>query len=185
MSFKEDLLFDTAWFTEIKLPESCVNEICNWMFDSKDILFFCGNPGIGKTHFCFAYAKVIHILKRDELFSFRFYNALDFFSFLREAIKAKKDFQSEIRRLCDADFFILDDIGSTKNTEWEKECFLSFLDIRMKLRKPTLITSNSFLEDNDFSDFPSINSIFGERVVSRLRDKKNTIIELIWEDQRI
>jgi len=97
---------------------------------------------------------------------------------LRTGINLGTDPEWEIKRLCETEYFILDDVGSSQNmTEWQKDQLFSFIDHRWASGLPTVVTSNLFLKD--------IKEIFSKRFVSRLKDKKNNFIEINWIDKRL
>ena len=167
--------FKDACLSKLQLPPETVENLQNWVTKDKDILFFSGNPGLGKSYFCAAY---IHRLEEKKQ-HFRYFTEYDFFAFLREGIHKGWDYEYQIKRLCETKYIILDDIGtarSEKLSDFQKEALHIFLDIRYNDRMPTLITSNIFLKD--------IPSVLSPKFASRLKSKDNTIVELNWIDKR-
>lgn len=165
--------YQHAHLSKIHLPENYLQIISDWCKAGKNMLIFLGNPGVGKTYFCAAYLN--YLIEKKKIF--RYMHEKDFFGRMREVISKNWDYESEIARLCEIDHLIIDDIGSSQMTEFQKEALLSLVDHRSQSRKPTVITSNHFVRD--------LGEKFEPRFCSRLRDHRNTIIELNWIDKRI
>ncbi len=139
------------------------------------MLVFHGSPGIGKTYFCSALIE--WAIKYFD--TIRFHNEKNLLSALRNHISSGYgDYGSNLELLVDDDLVILDDVGSGinphhisyKDLEWRREIFFHFLDYRYHSMKPTIITSNFTREE--------FQSVYSERIVSRLFAKENTIISL-------
>jgi DNA replication protein DnaC len=163
-----------AHLAKIDLPEECVNALKGWVDRDEGILFFAGNPGVGKTYFCAAYANYL----KEKNKTVRYFTELSLFGHLREIIQKGWDHTHEINRLCECDYFILDDLGSarTENTPWQTEVLFTFLDNRSASRCPTIITSNYFVDQ--------LKSKSEERFISRLLDKRNVKVQINWKDKR-
>ncbi|MBG0828517.1 ATP-binding protein [Planomonospora sp. ID67723] len=71
------------------------------------------------------------------------------------------------------DLLILDDLGSARVNDWERECLFGVIDERWQHARPTVITSN----------VRKLTETLGERLTSRLRDGATTLI-LEGEDRR-
>lgn len=82
----------------------------------------------------------------------------------RETIAPPPD-RDRLRRMAEADVLVLDDLGSARIGEWEKECLLGVVDERWSHDRPIVITSN----------LPSLREAMGERIASRLADGAMTI----------
>lgn len=162
-----------AHLSKVRLPEDILNRILDWTKNPKDILFFASNPGVGKTYLAAAIAN-----DWDEKgFPFRAFNERSLLSQLRGIVREGNcDYEYELRRLCDCPFFILDDLGTAKETEFQKEVIFDFVDIRWASRKPTIITSNVSIS--------YLGEYFGERFISRMSDNRNVIIEYCGDDRR-
>lgn len=109
-------------------------------------------------------------------FTFKYLHERELFGFCRECMQKDFDYQKEVERICETRYFFLDDIGSTQLTEFQKEVLQHVIDTRWISGLPTMITSNIFLKQ--------MYEVFEPRFISRLKDKRNTIIELNWEDKR-
>ena len=164
--------FNDAHLSKTDFPTETNQLILDWIKRDLDILFFSGNPGCGKTHLCSA---VLNFWKEQRK-NVRAITEKDFLCTLRSAINQGWDYHAEVKRLCEADYFILDDLGSSSMSDWQKEVIFDLIDDRYSSRKPTLITSNLFRDD--------LKKIFDPRVLSRLYSTQNVIIDLHWKDRR-
>ena len=72
--------------------------------------------------------------------------------------------------MIDSKFLIVDDIGSQKKSDWTEEILFDLIDYRYNSRLPTVFTTNLMM--NEF------NSIYHERISSRLFAAENTIIKI-------
>jgi len=165
--------YDNAHYSRLELPDGVNQKIVNWSNSGTGILLFTGNPGLGKTYLCAAHINYLEE-KRE---NFRFYSEQQFFTAMKEIIAKDWPVSFEINRICEVKHFIFDDLGSSSQmTDWKKECLFQMVDLRNSSRLPTIITSNLNLKDMEFT--------YGERFVSRLRDRRNTLIDLNWIDKR-
>jgi DNA replication protein DnaC len=82
----------------------------------------------------------------------------------RETIAPPPD-RDRLRRMAEADVLVLDDLGSGRVGEWEKECLLGVVDERWANARPVVITSN----------LTSLREAVGERIASRLADGVTTV----------
>ncbi len=175
----EDLLedtfgfeFKTAHLSRVVLPQEYLEKIDKYFKKPRGLLYFAGNPGLGKTYICAAFAR--DCLEKN--YSWRAYKEKDLLSHLRLLIETV-DYTYELKRLCDCPFFFLDDLGTAKDSPWKQEVMFDFIDTRWSSGKPTLITSNLSVDN--------LKKFYGERTVSRIKDRRNTVIELDWIDKRI
>lgn len=112
-----------------------------------------GNTGVGKSHLAYSALKALsdHTKKMG-----LFINVVDLLA------KIKEDFSLEaeyIRRISEADWLVLDDLGTEKVTEWSNGILYSILNKRTK----TIITTNLSPQD--------IMGTYGKRVYSRVFKK--------------
>lgn len=139
----------------------------DFMKKKRGILVFCGNPGIGKTHFCASLTR----WALESFNCFRYYKEADLLKRLRESMEGVKgDYLDVLATLIDDDLIILDDVGSQGVNEWRAEIFFNTIDDRYNSTKPTIVTSN--LTKHEFA------IKYHERVMSRLFASENIIIEL-------
>lgn len=112
-----------------------------------------GDTGVGKSHLAYSALKVLseHTKKMGI-----FINVVDLL------VKIKEDFSLEaeyIRRISEAEWLVLDDLGTEKVTEWSSGILYSILNKRTK----TIITTNLSPQD--------ILGTYGKRVYSRVFKK--------------
>lgn len=147
------------------------------MKNPSNFLVYCGSPGIGKTYLCSAMVEwAMKTFNED----WRYFTENEILKRLRDSMESTKgDYLDALKYLIDAEFLILDDVGSSvKVNEWREEIFFNLVDYRYSTMKPTLITSNfsqkQFLEK------------YHARVHSRLFAEENNIIEILdGIDQRL
>src|SRR6185295_12791440 len=167
--------FKNAHLAKFDSADWVLEKINNYVKNPIGFLMFFGNPGIGKTYFCYAYINYLYEQKK----MFRFYNERDYFSALKDEMKKDWDPLNLVKRICDTEFVFYNDLASGRPedvTEWQKEQVFAFIDERYENKKPTIITSNHFLEE--------LGKIFPARLLSRLKDSRNTLIELTDVDKR-
>ena len=112
-----------------------------------------GDTGVGKSHLAYSALKALsdHTKKMG-----LFINVVDLLA------KIKEDFSLEaeyIRRISEAEWLVLDDLGTEKVTEWSNGILYSILNRRTK----TIITTNLSPRD--------IAGTYGKRVYSRIFKK--------------
>lgn len=166
---------------EFKFDERTMKTLSEYMKNPKNMLLFCGNPGIGKTHFCAALTEwtFLHFNTR------RYHKEEKILSRLRSCISENRgEYLEELKYLIDDEIIILDDVGSGINPgkmtyrdyEFRREVFFSFLDYRYNSQLPTVITSN--FGEKEFIE------VYSERIASRLFASENTIIQLFGEEHQ-
>jgi len=146
-----------------------------WIKEKKGFLIYLGVPGCGKTYTSISCARFLfNQLKKIDVYPSVFYYPIrDLYAELKNLYSNKQSDFSLKERLKTADFLALDDIGSSRLSDWEKEIILDVIDGRYSREKHTIITSN--LRASDFKEY------FDERTSSRLLDKNNFYIE-DWEN---
>jgi len=165
-------IYKDAHLAKIKQGPEVMSILTEWITDPKHILFYFGNVGTGKTYLCAAWYQSL----REERKNVRAYTEQSFFRDLKITIQNGWDPGKRIRDICDADYCILDDMGSSTMTEWQKEMLFDFINQRNYSNLPTLITSNMTKE--------FIEKEFTQRFNSRLMAKKHTFLHLNGPDRR-
>lgn len=135
-----------------------------------NFLVYCGSPGIGKTYLC---ASLVEWAMKTFNSDWRYWTENNLLKYLRDSMESSKgDYLDALKYMIDAEFLILDDVGSgVKVNEWREEIFFNVVDYRYNTMKPTLITSN-------FSEKEFLQK-YHARVHSRLFSKDNIIIEIL------
>ena len=138
-------------------------------------LLLVGNFGNGKTHLGCAIvraavtehkATALYVAVADLI-------ALLKSCFARDAEVTEKDVIAE---LTGVDLLLLDEIGATGNTEFERQTLHNIIDIRYRKMLPTIITSN--LPPDELQD------CIGERAMDRLRQNGGQAVAFDWESAR-
>ena len=164
--------YHDAQLSKMDQSEEIMEKVFSWVKQEKGIFYFCGNVGTGKTYF--AAALWNYLEEKNE--NHRAYKESEFFALARAAINQNWDYSVEVKRICETKWLIIDDMGTSQMTDFQKEVLFTLIDTRLNDGLPTLITSNLGLE--------SIKENFGDRLYSRLACAKNTIIQLTGDDRR-
>lgn len=129
-----------------------------------------GSPGVGKTFFCSALIPWIH----GKIHHYRYFTEREFLSRIRTGIDSSQgDYLENVKNMCDYDFFMLDDLGSSGMNDWRREVILDVIDNRYECQKPTVFTTN-------YNKSEIIDSL-GKRSASRLFAAENLIIDMHGE----
>lgn len=161
-----------AHLSKIYQSPIMMNVLMNWCKDPKYFLFFNGNVGTGKSYFC---ASFYNQLKESNKIC-RVYSEQHFFNDLKYEIQTNSNATARIRTICETEYVIFDDLGSSSMTEWQKEMLVEFIDLRYQSGYPTLITSNLTEQEVLFT--------LGKRTHSRIFAARNYKIHNSSEDRR-
>lgn len=163
--------YETAHLSKIEQSPEVSDKMIEWMRKPNNIFYFCGNVGNGKTYFAAAWYNLLKELKKNV----RIFTEPGLFSHLKNHMHDVDPYY-ELSRLCEADNFILDDLGSGIKSDWRNELILEFVNVRTANHMPTLITSNL--------NKAELQKEYGIRLTSRIYSRKNTVIELNGPDRR-
>ncbi len=108
-------------------------------------LTFVGNPGVGKTHLAVGVLKEIFLKKGVRG---RFFDTKDLLYRLRSLIEEGK-LSRAIKRILGLPLIVLDDLGSERLSDWQREVLSYIITYRYNNLKSTLITTNLFISDED------------------------------------
>lgn len=99
---------------------------------ARNNLILTGNVGVGKSHLAYSLIKSISNHTKETVI---FMNVVDLIARIKADFTLEDDY---IRRLSEADYLVLDDLGLEKVTEWSTNIIYSILDKRER----TIITTN-------------------------------------------
>lgn len=140
-------------------------KVINWMKNLENFLVLVGTPGTGKTYFCAALGNYLLDQKKEV----RYTHTRDFLGAVKKTFDDPgKNPLEYIRALSQLPILILDDVGSTLNTEWQIENILALLDFRYSNNRPTIITTNLT------SDL--MKELLGERISRRVFSPDSTMV---------
>ena len=110
-------------------------------------VFLYGPPGLGKTHLLAA--TVRWRLEHDQAAAF--HECTEMLATVQSAqFDAERDIDTEIKALASPDYLMaLDDLGTHNRTAWREEQLYRVLNRRYGQRAPTIISSNTPLEEID------------------------------------
>src|SRR5690606_22585337 len=163
-----------AHVAKIEQSEEITQKMFEWAKNPKNIFFFCGNVGNGKTYFAAAWYNLLKENKKNV----RVFTENQLFTYLQAFYNRSEDAEYELKRLCECDYMILDDMGSSKPSTWRHDVLLNLVNFRFNDCLPTLITSN--LTKNDMVR----DALYHERFISRLFNPENVIVEVNGPDRR-
>ena len=96
-----------------------------------------GSPGCGKTYISIALILYLFECKKDFI-DVEFVNVRSFFNYLKKRFSEGRDDVLPRERLSSCEWLILDDLGASRNTEWQQEIILDIIDERYNNMKPTI-----------------------------------------------
>ena len=121
-------------------------------------VYFCGDVGTGKTHL--AVAVMNELIKRKRVPSL-FVTVPELLDNLRGTYNDPgRNLDEWMDAVKNADFLVLDDLGSERPTEWVRERLFVVINHRYREQLPTLFTSNIGPKD--------LAAQLGERTASRI-----------------
>jgi DNA replication protein DnaC len=121
-------------------------------------LYLCGGVGTGKTHLAVA---VLNEVVRKKRVPSLFVTVPELLDNLREAYnKPGRNLDEWMDAVQNADFLILDDLGSERVTDWVRERIFVIVNHRYRESLPTIFTSNTGPKD--------LAQQLGERTASRI-----------------
>lgn len=177
-NFKYDNELKDAHLSKLLQTPEIMTQLLDWTKNGKNILYFCGNVGNGKSYFASAYKNYLDELKRP----YRCFTEAHFINEMKMCIDQPAwPPEYRLKRICESYYFIYDDLGSVFSSDkgksdWIKSLLSQMLDFRYSSGMPTLITSNYCKKE--------IDQIFPDRFSDRLYAKKNTIVEIHEESRR-
>jgi len=126
----------------------------------KESMFFMGTTGTGKTLMACA---LLTDFGRFHPYHYKFIDSPGLFSRIQQSI-GEEGYTQYIKELVSYPTLVIDDIGSTKNSEFRKDILFEIVNSRQNDKKQTVITTNLSLGE--------IKTVFDERLASRLSSFK-------------
>ncbi len=121
-------------------------------------LYLCGDVGTGKTHLAVA---ILNELVRKKRVPSLFVTVPELLDNLRETYnKPGRNLDEWMDAVQNAEFLVLDDLGSERPTEWVRERIFVIVNHRYREALPTIFTSNIGPKD--------LATQLGERTASRI-----------------
>ena len=108
-------------------------------------LTFVGTPGVGKTHLAVGILKKIY---RDKGIKGRFFDTKDLIYKLKALIEEGKTSKA-IKRILSYPLIVLDDLGSERLSEWQREIISYIISHRYNNLRSTIITTNFSLTGDE------------------------------------
>jgi len=143
-------------------------------------LTFVGNPGVGKTHLAVAILKEIYNYKRIRGV---FFDTKDLIYTIKFLMDEKKDFKL-INHIINLPLVVLDDLGSERLSDWQRELLSYIITQRYNNMKSTIITTNYKLEEKlNGSLGQDLSSRLGENIVSKIFEMTE-VITILGADRR-
>ncbi len=129
-------------------------------------LLLYGAYGVGKTHLAVAVLKAV--IRKTAARGY-FYETAELLKLIRETYsRDSNDTEMDVLRpVLDAELLVLDDLGSSRKSEWVEETLGVLVNARYSERRPTIFTSN-LMDSSDITEPESFAAKVGGRVRSRL-----------------
>lgn len=161
--------FQGSCLSNWHVNEQMLNVVHGWMKNPKGFLNFLGCTGAGKTFLC---ASLLNYFweSGEEIW---YISCRRFIQKIQYAIGENQNQYYEIQKISEQKILIFDDLGSSTNTDWQKEMILDLVDRRYESRLPTVFTSN-FSEE-------MIKKELGFRTHSRMINTKGHITIQKWD----
>jgi len=138
--------------------------------------------GTGKTHL--AAAIIWYLL--NEGFTCRFTTAQNLFNAFGARMDDHHGYSDLLKEASDCDLLAIDDLDKVNLTAFKQSIFFEVLDKRYKRGKPTVITTNAYVQVTD-DDIIGISDYIGRAAASRLAAEDNgglIVQEMNGEDYR-
>jgi DNA replication protein DnaC len=111
-------------------------------------LTFVGPPGVGKTHLAVGVLKRIY---REKGIRGIFFDTKDLIYRLKSLIEERRT-NKAIKAILNHPLIVLDDLGSERLSEWQRELISYIISYRYNNLKSTIITTNFSLSGEEKKD---------------------------------
>ena len=120
-------------------------------------IFLTGYVGTGKTHLAVSIVDHVARIKHRKIASFILFESVPE---LMDRIRERRSMNWLRNTLNACDLLVLDDLGTEHITDWSIQIMHDIVDIRYRIKKHTIITTNLSLEE--------VREEYGERMFSRI-----------------
>ena len=172
--------YENACLSKIDFDQEQLDILSKYVQNPKGFLYVYSGTGVGKTYFCAAITN----MKINEQKRYCWYqDESSFYNNLFNKMNSKSEStDEEIKKMTEQEFLIYDDLGCLTFSDpakknWHRDVLFSLIDGCGNQMTPMVITSNYAPDD--------LYGVFHERFVSRIKDRRNTIIKLKGEDKRL
>ena len=158
-----------------KVLQACQDFAATATKDTGAGLFLIGPPGTGKSHMC---AAIVRDYIERHLQPAGVTTTRELIRELRATWRREAEYrEDEVIRKYGADLHILalDEAGATVGSDSEQVQLLDIIDLRYRLRRPTIVASNLPL--------PDLKIALGERAFDRLREGAK-VLACTWPSHR-
>ncbi len=167
-----DPQYEEACLPQVFIEVESQTLIQNWLNEGRHFFYYHGAVGQGKTYLCMAILNYLWE-KGEEVY---FIRATTYLEKVQEDIGQGRNQYSMNDKLSDQEYLIIDDLGTSKNNEWQQGMWFDLIDRRYGNQLPTLITSNF--------DLKELEKELGPRIASRLGAKENLVLRGSGKDRR-
>ena len=182
-----DTRFDNGhWKLRKGNIQEALNYSINYVDNFPDSLppFFIGSTGLGKTHLSICIISEL-ILKKNKKCIFKQFR--DLLSDIKDIYVKNESEKDYVDELSDYDVLVIDDLGSTRMSEWETSVLDNIIAKRYNAEKHTILNSNLALINGSKYKVTDPNMVLdskiGERNISRIFEMCK-VLELTGEDFR-
>ena len=137
-------------------------------------LLLYGRPGTGKSHL--AASALRALLSRN--FKGNFVNVRKFVLDCQSVFSRNETVEEIVDPILDGNFLVLDDLGSTKETDYARQCLLHLVDSAYVSKKMLIVTSNFGLDQLATAIDPRLASRLAEMCDRLLFDEEDFRIRL-------
>lgn len=153
-----------AWADQVAADSTTVSSLLLW-----------GDTGTGKTHHAYGAARRIAETGPSR-FGFVATTFPDLYAALRPSSASEQERDRVMNRVMTSPLVLLDDLGTTKDSEWTEEITYRVINHRYNQQLPTVVTTNHPPR--------KLPELMGDRVASRLIGM-TTRVHLAGEDRRL
>lgn len=171
-----------AYETTAEIPDQCkAKRVCQLFADrlvSRVVsdrnggvgILMQGEPGCGKTHLAMAILNAV-----AKTFPGYYITAMDFFGFMRQKDDGDNTFSRRFKNFCAVSVLVIDEIGRSSVTDFERNVLRDVFEKRFDLGLPTILITNL--------DGDELTAALDKTFTSRLNKSAYQLL-FEWEDYR-